>query len=362
MLTALSLARRGLGIVWPNPAVGCVIVREDQQGRIVGRGWTQPSGRPHAETEALKRAGHLAKGGTAYVSLEPCSHYGETGPCTEALIDAGIRRVVVAASDPDPRVSGSGIARLRDAGLDVLTDVCREEGTLLNRGFFLRITQGRPLITLKMATSLDGKIATHLRDSRWISGPESRAHAHRLRAEHDAVLIGSETAIADDPELTCRLPGLEPHTPIRIVLDSRLRIDPESKLVQSAWVFPLWIVTTAGQDQDALEVLQKAGAEVIELPPAANGRPDIGDVVKTLAARGLTRVLVEGGGGVAGSFIEAGLVDDIVWFRAPKLIGGDGIPALAAIGTERVADAPAFILVDTFKAGDDLMETYRLRS
>jgi diaminohydroxyphosphoribosylaminopyrimidine deaminase/5-amino-6-(5-phosphoribosylamino)uracil reductase len=180
-----------------------------------------------------------------------------------------------------------------------------------------------------------------------------------LRAEHDAVLIGSETAIADNPELTCRLPGLEPHTPIRIVLDSRLRIDPESKLVQTAWVFPLWIVTTEGQDRDALEALHKAGAEVIELPPAANGRPDIGDVVKTLAARGLTRVLVEGGGGVAGSFIAAGLVDDIVWFRAPKLIGGDGIPALAAIGTERVDDAPMFTLVDTFKAGDDLVETYR---
>ncbi|MEQ8195813.1 MAG: bifunctional diaminohydroxyphosphoribosylaminopyrimidine deaminase/5-amino-6-(5-phosphoribosylamino)uracil reductase RibD, partial [Rhodospirillales bacterium] len=244
----------------------------------------------------------------------------------------------------------------------VETDVCLEEGTIINRGFFLRITEGRPLITLKLATALDGKIATRFRDSRWITGEAARTHAHRLRAEHDAVLIGSETAIADDPELTCRLPGLEPHTPIRIVLDSRLRISPNSKLIQSAWVFPLWIVTAEGQDREAIETLQRAGAEVIELPAAENGRPDIRDVVTALAARGLTRLLVEGGGGVAGSFIKAGLVDDIVWFRAPKLIGGDGIPALASIGVERISKAPTFSLVETFRAGEDSVETYRRAS
>ena len=205
MRAALALARRGLGTVWPNPAVGCVIV---DRGRVVGRGWTQPGGRPHGETEALGRAGEAARGATAYVSLEPCCHWGRTPPCTDALIAAGIGRVVVALEDPDPRVAGDGVRRLRAAGLDVETGLCEAEAAEINAGFFCRLRNGRPLVTLKLATSLDGRIATGRGESQWITGPPARERAHALRAAHDAIMVGTGTVLADDPQLTCRLPGL----------------------------------------------------------------------------------------------------------------------------------------------------------
>src|SRR5580700_4659831 len=227
MRTALGLARRGLGNTWPNPAVGCVIVKD---GRVVGRGWTQKGGRPHAETEALARAGKGAKGATAYVSLEPCSHHGKTPPCAEALIAAGVSRVVAAVEDPDPRVSGRGIARLRAAGIAVEAGLCAAEAAELNAGFFCRVAQGRPLVTLKLAASLDGRIATPTGKSRWITGPAARERAHLLRAAHDAVLIGTGTALADDPQLTCRLPGLEARSPVRIVIDRTLRLPATLRL------------------------------------------------------------------------------------------------------------------------------------
>lgn len=359
MQTALRLARRGLGTVWPNPAVGCVLVREDLGGRLVGRGWTQPGGRPHAETEALRQAGINAKGATAYVSLEPCNHTGETGPCADALIDAGVKRVVIATEDPDPRVSGQGAAKLEKAGIEIKTGVCHDSANDLNRGFIQRVKSNRPMITLKLATSLDGKIATRTRHSQWVTGEIARAHAHRLRAEHDAILIGSETAITDDPELTCRLPGLETKSPVRIVLDSRLRLSTESKLAQSAKQTPVWVVTTKGQDQDALIKLQQLGVEIIEFDPDASGRPDLNDIVKSFADRGLTRILIEGGGGVAGSFMKAQLVDEIIWFRAPKLIGADGVPALDAIGIETMDQAPEFRHFHTFMAGEDNVDIFR---
>src|SRR5689334_20006331 len=213
MRAALALARRGLGTVWPNPAVGCVIVSD---GRVVGRGWTQPGGRPHGETEALRRAGEAARRATAYVSLEPCCHWGKTPPCVDALIAAGVRRVVVALEDPDPRVAGRGIARLRDAGVEVETGVCTEEAAEINAGFFCRLRLGRPLVTLKLATSLDGRIATRSGESQWITGPPARERSHLLRATHDAILVGTETVIADDPQLTCRLPGLADRSPVRV--------------------------------------------------------------------------------------------------------------------------------------------------
>jgi diaminohydroxyphosphoribosylaminopyrimidine deaminase/5-amino-6-(5-phosphoribosylamino)uracil reductase len=359
MQTALRLARRGLGSVWPNPAVGCILVREDQGGRFVGRGWTQLGGRPHAETEALKRAGDLAKGSTAYVSLEPCNHTGKTGPCTDALIKAGVKRVVVATKDPDPRVAGAGIAKLKEAGIETEIDICRDDADDLNKGFMTRINKNRPMMTLKLATSLDGKIATHTRHSRWITGPLSRAHAHRLRSENDAVLIGSETAITDDPELTCRLEGLDANSPVRIVLDSRLRLSPNSKLAQSAKDVPVWVVTTKQQDTVTQDELKNQGVEIIELDPQEGGRPDLEAVCNTLAERGLTRVLIEGGGGVAGSFFRKKLIDEVIWFRAPKLIGADGISALDALGIETMDQAPEFISSDVFKTGDDTVETYR---
>ncbi|HEX5079092.1 MAG TPA: bifunctional diaminohydroxyphosphoribosylaminopyrimidine deaminase/5-amino-6-(5-phosphoribosylamino)uracil reductase RibD, partial [Geminicoccaceae bacterium] len=221
MAVALRLAARGLGSVWPNPAVGCVLVHGE---RIVGRGWTQPGGRPHGEVEALRRAGAAALGATAYVSLEPCAHYGRTPPCTMALLQAGVRRVVAATLDPDPRVDGRGIEQLRQAGVEVALGVGRAAAEALNAGFILRVRAGRPLVTLKLATSLDGRIATRRGDSRWITGEPARARAHLLRARHDAIMIGSGTALADDPSLTCRLPGLEERSPARVVLDRRLRL------------------------------------------------------------------------------------------------------------------------------------------
>ena len=228
---AIRLAMNGRGAVEPNPMVGCVIVKD---GRVVGRGWTQPGGRPHAETEALRRAGAAATGATAYVSLEPCSHHGRTPPCAEALIAAGIARVVAAGEDPDPRVSGSGLARLRQAGIAIETGLCAEEAAELNAGFLCRVTKGRPLVTLKLATSLDGRIATATGQSRWITGPAARERAHLLRATHDAVLVGTGTALADDPLLTCRLPGLEHRSPVRIALDRTLRLPATLRLFAGA--------------------------------------------------------------------------------------------------------------------------------
>lgn len=231
MGAALALARRGLGRVWPNPAVGCVIVKD---GHVVGRGFTQSGGRPHAEPVALAMAGDAAQGADVYVSLEPCSHFGKTPPCADTLITAGVARVIAAAVDPDPRVSGRGLARLRDAGVDVVEGVRRDEAEALNAGFFSRVRTGRPLVTLKCATTLDGRIALSNGESKWITGPEARRRGHLLRCDHDAILIGSGTALADDPALTCRLPGLEGCSPVRVVMDGSLRLPVTSALVRSA--------------------------------------------------------------------------------------------------------------------------------
>ncbi len=231
MRAALALARRGLGTVWPNPAVGCVIVNE---GRVVGRGWTQPGGRPHGETEALRRAGEAARGGTAYVSLEPCCHWGKTPPCTDALVSAGVQRIMVAMDDPDPRVAGDGIRRLRAAGLDVETGLCGTEAAEVNAGFLTRLRLGRPLVTVKLASSLDGRIATAGGESQWISGPPARERAHALRADHDAIMVGIGTVLADDPQLTCRLAGLDSRSPVRMVIDRNLRIPATARLIADA--------------------------------------------------------------------------------------------------------------------------------
>lgn len=266
MRAALSLARRNLGCVWPNPAVGCVLVRD---GKVVGRGWTGRGGRPHAETEALARAGPAARGATAYVSLEPCDHHGETPPCSEALIAAEVARLVVAVEDPDPRVSGRGLKRLRAAGIDVEVagGALAEQARDLNAGFFLRVREGRPLFTLKTATTLDGKIATRTGDSRWITGAGARAVTHWMRAEHDAVLIGSGTALADDPDLTCRTPGLEDRSPVRIVADGRLRLPPESRLVATARDIPTWVLTRADAPTACRERLTAAESSSSTSPP-----------------------------------------------------------------------------------------------
>ncbi len=348
MRAALALARRGLGSAWPNPAVGCVLVKD---GAVVGRGWTQPGGRPHGETEALERAG---------VSLEPCCHWGKTPPCTDGLLAAGVARVVLPVEDPDPRVSGRGIARLRDAGVEVVTGVLADEARALNEGFFRRINEGRPLVTLKLASTLDGRIATAEGESRWITGDLARERAHLLRARHDAVMIGSNTALADDPELTCRLPGLTDRSPVRIVVDGRLRVPLTATLVATAKATPTWFVTLKGDAPERHRAFRDCGVELIEVARAGE-TVDLAAAFHELGKRGLTRVLVEGGASLAAALLRAGLVDHIAWFRAPRLIGGDGVPAITAFGIDKLASTPHFERVAVEALGEDVLETFHRR-
>jgi len=358
MRAALALARRGLGTVWPNPAVGCVIVEERQ---VVGRGWTQPGGRPHGETEALRRAGDAARGAAAYVSLEPCCHWGRTPPCVDALITAGVRRVVVALEDPDPRVAGEGLRRLRAAGLDVEVGLCAKEAAEVNAGFLSRLRLGRPLVTLKFATSLDGRIATASGESQWISGPPARERAHALRASHDAIMVGTGTAVADDPQLTCRLPGLDHRSPVRVVIDRHLRIPPAARLIADAHVVPTWVLTLPSADPDRRAAFLASRVTLIDVDPDRTGQVDLAAALTALGERGITRLLVEGGAGLAAAFFRARLVDRLVWVHAPLAIGGDGIPAIAGLDLAALADAPAFERLSTETIGDDVLTTFRVR-
>jgi diaminohydroxyphosphoribosylaminopyrimidine deaminase / 5-amino-6-(5-phosphoribosylamino)uracil reductase len=357
MEAALALGRRGLGNVWPNPAVGCVIVNH---GRVVGRGWTQPGGHPHAEAEALRRAGAAARAATTYVSLEPCAHWGKTPPCADALVEAGVGRVVVALADPDRRVAGAGIERLRRAGIAVETGVGAVEAAEINAGFLTRERLGRPLVTLKLATSLDGRIATAAGESRWITGPAARAHTHRLRAENDAVMIGTGTMLADDPQLTCRLPGLSRHSPVRVVLDRRLRIPPAAPVIAQASLTPTWVLTLRSADPARRDAFLATGAVLIEVDADAEGRIDLAAALRALGARGLTRLLVEGGATLAAVLLQLRLVDRLVWMHAPLLIGGEGVPAIGALGIAELADAPRFARVSTEAVGADVQTTFRV--
>jgi diaminohydroxyphosphoribosylaminopyrimidine deaminase/5-amino-6-(5-phosphoribosylamino)uracil reductase len=355
MRAALSLARRGLGRVWPNPAVGCVLVKD---GTVVGRGWTQPGGRPHAETEALARAGAAATGATAYVTLEPCAHHGKTPPCADALIAAGVGRVVVALEDPDPRVSGGGIQRMIDAGITVDVGLCGAEAAEINAGFFLKVRASRPLVTLKTASTLDGRIATHRGESQWITGEAARRASHLLRAQHDAVVVGSGTALADNPDLTCRLDGLQQWSPVRVVFDSHLRLPLTAKLVATAREVPTWMVALDNADHDRRAALIDCGVEIISVHPGEGGNPDIGAALHELGKRGLTRVLVEGGAHLAAALLRRHLVDRIAWFRAPKLIGGDGLPVAMPFSIDHLADAPTFKRLSLGEIGGDAVEMY----
>jgi diaminohydroxyphosphoribosylaminopyrimidine deaminase/5-amino-6-(5-phosphoribosylamino)uracil reductase len=360
MRAALALARRGLGVVWPNPAVGCVLVQPDD--RVVGRGWTQPGGRPHAETEALRRAGAAAHGATAYVTLEPCSHHGKTPPCADALAAAGVGRVVIAVSDPDPRVGGAGIDRLRSAGIAVDCRVCAEAAETVNAGYLLRQRGGRPLVTLKTATTLDARIATHTGESQWITGDSARAHGHGLRATHDAIMVGIGTALADDPQLTCRLPGLEARSPVRIVVDPQLRLPLTAHLVTGARAMPTWLICREGADRQRLDALKALGVDVIALPADEAGYPPPETILQALGARGLTRVLVEGGATLAAVFLRADLVDRIAWFRSAGVIGGDGIPAVEAFGVDALSGMATFERIETKRLGADLLEILARRA
>jgi diaminohydroxyphosphoribosylaminopyrimidine deaminase/5-amino-6-(5-phosphoribosylamino)uracil reductase len=350
MYHALALAERALGRVAPNPAVGCVIV--SPEGRVVGRGWTQLRGRPHAETVALAQAGAMSHGGTAYVTLEPCAHLAQTPPCAEALIRAGVMRVVAAVQDPDPRVRGKGFAMLRAAGVDVSVGVLQRQAAQMNAGFFLRLGQDRPLVTLKLAQSHDGKTIPPPGADRWITGEDSRRFAHLLRAKHDAILIGVGTAIVDDPELTCRLPGLEDRSPVRIVLDTHLRLPQNARLVQTAHTIPT-LVFTASEGRDDLREL---GVEVLRVMADELGRPALQAVLGVLAGRGYTRLLVEGGVGVWSAFLREGLVDRLEVFTTSMNLGATAGGNVTGLEDSRAP--PHFARIGQRVLGPDMLETY----
>jgi len=356
MRTALALGRRGQGDAWPNPAVGSVVVSGD---RVIGRGWTQPGGRPHAEAQALAHAGAAARGATVYVTLEPCAHHGQTPPCAVALVAAGVARVVVACGDPDPRVAGRGIAILRAAGVEVQTGVMQAMAARDLAGFFSRITGGRPELLLKLATSFDGRIATASGQSRWITGPDARRTVHAMRARYDAVMIGAGTARADDPMLDVRGMGAV-RQPVRIVVSRRLALPRVSRLSASARDIPLWLVHSGEAAPADITAWQDLGARTILCPLDAHGL-DVTAALQALGAAGLNRVFCEGGGTLAASLLRAGVVDRLAGFTAGLALGSDARPGVGALGLDLLEGAPRFALEDVRAIGGDVLSLWRRR-
>ena len=354
MRSALALARRGLGNSWPNPSVGCVVVKD---GRVVGRAVTAPGGRPHAEPAALDAAGPHARGSTVYVTLEPCCHWGRTPPCTDALVAADVARVVIATRDPDPRVDGAGIARLRAAGVEVDEGVCQDEADEVVAGFRSRVRLGRPLVTLKLASTLDGRIATRSGESRWITGPAARRAAHALRGRHDAVMVGVGTVLADNPELTCRLAGYRPNPLVRVVADSHLRTPLTATLAATASSSPTWMLIREGSDAERRHAFADLGMRLIEVTGAETG-VDPSEALEALGEAGLTRILVEGGAQLAASLLRADLVDRIAWFHAAAVMGADAWPAVQAFGIDRLAAMPRFARTRETALGDDVLTEF----
>jgi diaminohydroxyphosphoribosylaminopyrimidine deaminase/5-amino-6-(5-phosphoribosylamino)uracil reductase len=354
MSLALSLGRRGLGRVWPNPAVGCVIVRE---GRVIGRGWTRDGGRPHAETVALAQAGQAARGATVYVTLEPCNHTGKTPPCSEALLRAGVARVVVATGDPDPRTAGAGIETLRSAGIAVETGLLEAEARRDHAGFLSRVVSGRPMLSLKLAATLDGRIATATGESRWITGPRARHWVHGQRACHDAVLVGAGTARSDDPQLTVRGFGDVPQ-PVRAVLSRRLDLPQDGALARTAREVPVWLVHGPEASETARAAWHDTGARLIEVPSGAGGHLDVSEALAALGAAGLTRIFCEGGGTLAAALLAADLVDRLWLVTAGRAIGAEGTPAVGAMGIAALAEAPSLRLASVEALGPDVLTAW----
>ncbi|HEX2632401.1 MAG TPA: bifunctional diaminohydroxyphosphoribosylaminopyrimidine deaminase/5-amino-6-(5-phosphoribosylamino)uracil reductase RibD [Bradyrhizobium sp.] len=356
MQLALTLGRRGLGRSWPNPAVGAVIVKD---GIIIGRGWTQASGRPHAETEAIARAGAAARGATLYVTLEPCSHFGRTPPCADAIIAAGITRVVSAIEDPNPEVAGQGHARLRSAGITVEIGLCAAEAARDHAGHFRRFRDKRPHVILKLALSSDDKIAGAGRKPVAITGEAAKARVHLLRAQCDAVLVGIGTVNADDPLLTCRLPGMEVVSPVRVVLDRNLRISGTTRLVRSARETPVWVMTSTLAEAPAAAKLGAAGAQIMRVGTSpTSSRLDLAAVLNVLAEKGITRLLVEGGARVASSFVAAALVDEFWLLRGHDPIGADGLAPLDATPLSALTGSPALMQRASETLQEDTLTIY----
>jgi len=352
MRLALELGRRGLGRTAPNPAVGAVIVKD---GVIVGRGWTQPGGRPHAEVEALGRAKRAARGATMYVTLEPCSHEGQTPPCADAVIKAGIARVVSAMDDPNPEVAGQGHARLRERKIAVDVGLLADEARHAHAGHIARVTQGRPRVLVKLAVSADGKAGLAGRKTVQITGEEARERVFRMRAQNDAILVGVGTVVADNPQLTCRLPGMLERSPVRVVLDARLRTPLSLSVISTVREYPTWVFCAEGASEVAADILEQKGVRVIRVPDT-NGRLDLDAVLKALNAEGITRLMVEGGPTVAASFVAAGLVDEVALLRGPQEIGATGIDALAGMPLARLTEG--MTPLGSEKLGVDTLEFY----
>ncbi len=351
MRAALGLARRGAGRTSPNPMVGAVVVRD---GRIVGRGYHARAGGDHAEVVALRQAGGAARGATLYVNLEPCGHFGRTPPCTRAVIEAGVGRVVAGMVDPNPMVAGRGLEALRKAGIRVEAPLREEECRRLNEGFVKHVTRGLPFVTLKLAASLDGRIATATGDSRWVTGPAARKYVHRLRNELDAVLVGSGTVLADDPQLTCRLPG--GRDPWRIVLDGRLRTPVTARLVRQRQPEKTVVVTGDAAPAVRRKRLEDLGVQVWSFP-VRHGRISFRRVFRKLARAGVLSVMMEGGGVTASRAIAEKVVDKVLCFYAPKFIGGDGLPMMGDLGVTRMRGSPRLAETVVRRLGDDILIT-----
>jgi len=324
MALAFTLGRRGLGNTWPNPAVGSVIVKD---GVIVGRGWTQPGGRPHAEVEALRHAKKAANGATMYVTLEPCAHQGKTPPCADAIVRAGIARVVSALEDPNPEVAGKGHARLREKGIAVEVGLGADEARRAHAGHIMRVTKGRPYVTLKLAVSADGKAGLAARQPVAITGDAAWTRVHQMRAANDAIMVGIGTVLSDNPQLTCRLPGMFERSPVRVVLDSGLKLPLMTSVVATVRETPTWVFTSVKPSAIAEEILQQKGCKVFRVGDA-DGELDLAEVLKVLAEQGVTRLMVEGGPTLAGNLAGAGLIDELALLRGEKIIGADGIAPL----------------------------------
>ncbi|WP_321503230.1 bifunctional diaminohydroxyphosphoribosylaminopyrimidine deaminase/5-amino-6-(5-phosphoribosylamino)uracil reductase RibD [Breoghania sp.] len=360
MRMALAMGQRTRGITWPNPSVGAVIVA-DHGGVpvVVGRGATAPSGRPHAEVMALRQAGEAARGATAYVTLEPCAHWGRTGPCALALSEAGVARVVIGISDVNPRVANKGVDMLRAAGVEVVSGVLEEECRQAHIGHFRRFAEGRPQVQLKLAVSADGFIGREGAGQVHITGPETQRLVHIMRAEADAIMVGIGTVLADDPMLDVRLEGLGDRSPVRYVLDSAARLPLDSQLVKTAAQVPVKVLTTAAAPIERTTPLMKAGIEIITVPADGEGRIDVAAALSALAHRGVTRLMVEGGAQTAGSFLRSGLVDEAVISTGPEKIGQGGIAPLGLEPLAAITENPAYARVSERRLGPDRVIHYR---